>query len=88
MRAEIQQLLNERPELRQFIRQNPIWYRKLGRDPSLIPALEKEANFFYGKTIPQRVEKMQNHLGLAMMMIEMLKMGQQTVAQAAQGPLQ
>ncbi|WP_368506091.1 YlbE-like family protein [Alkalihalophilus sp. As8PL] len=84
---EIQQLLNERPELRQFIRQNPIWYRKLGRDPSLIPELEKEANFFYGKTIPQRVEKMQNHLGLAMMMIEMLKMGQQTVAQA-QGPLQ
>ncbi|WP_413379989.1 YlbE-like family protein [Alkalihalobacillus sp. 1P02AB] len=79
MRVELQQLLAEKPELRQFMRQNPIWYRKLTRNPNQIPELEKEANYFYGKTLPQRVEKMQNNLGLAMMMIEMFKMGKTTV---------
>lgn len=87
MRADIQQLLFERPELRQYIRQHPNWYRKLSRDPSQIPLLEKEANQFYGKTLPQRVEKVQNSLGLVMMMMEMLKMGQASGA-GAQGPSQ
>jgi hypothetical protein len=82
MRVEIQQLLLERPEIRQYIRQHPNWYRKLSRDPSQIPLLEKEANQFYGRTLPQRVEKVQNSLGLVMMLMEMLKMGQATVAEA------
>ncbi|MFC0558731.1 YlbE-like family protein [Halalkalibacter alkalisediminis] len=85
MRADIQQLLFERPELRQYIRQHPNWYRKLSRDPSQVPLLEKEANQFYGRTLPQRVEKVQNSLGLVMMMMEMLKMGQASVT-GAQGP--
>ncbi|WP_337957104.1 YlbE-like family protein [Alkalihalobacillus pseudalcaliphilus] len=76
---EIQQLLHEKPELRQFMRQNPIWYRKITREPHLIPEMEKESNYFYGKTFPQRVEKVQNNIGLAMMMIEMLKMGKNSL---------
>ncbi|MBP3952154.1 YlbE-like family protein [Bacillus suaedae] len=85
MRVEVQQFLAERQELRYFIRQNPNWYRKLSRDPSQVAILEKEANQFYGRTLPQRVEKVQNSLSLAMMMIEMLKMGQATPANP-QGP--
>ncbi|GAE29122.1 YlbE-like family protein [Halalkalibacter hemicellulosilyticus] len=81
MRLEVQQYLNEQPELRAFIRQHPNWYRKLSRDPSQMTLLEKEANQFYGRTFPQRVEKMQQSLGLIMMMMEMLKVGQTTVAQ-------
>lgn len=57
MRMEIQQLLFEQPELRQFIRQNPSWYRTLNRYPEEVPQLIKEANYFYGRTLPQRVEK-------------------------------
>lgn len=77
MRLEVQQYLYEQqPELRQFIRQHPNWYRKLSRDPSQISLLEKEANQFYGRTFPQRVEKMQESLGLIMMVMEMLKLGQ------------
>jgi hypothetical protein len=86
MRADIQQLLFERPDLRQYVRQHPIWYRKLSRDPNQIAILEKETNQFYGRTLPQRVEKVQNSLGLVMMMMEMLKMGQ-SVSGAA-GPSQ
>ncbi|TSB46301.1 YlbE-like family protein [Alkalicoccobacillus porphyridii] len=81
MRPDIIRLLNENHEFRAFIRQNPEWYRKLSRDPAAIQSLEKEANYFYGRTFPQRVEKMQSNIGLAMMMMEMLKMGQETVAQ-------
>ncbi|GAE24119.1 hypothetical protein JCM9140_25 [Halalkalibacter wakoensis JCM 9140] len=88
MRADVQRVLFERPELRQYIRQHPIWYRKLTRDPSQIPALEKEANQFYGRTLPQRVEKVQNSLGLVMMMMEMLKMNQSTNSVESQGPVQ
>ncbi len=80
MRLDVQQYLYENQELRYFVRQRPIWYRKLSRDPSLFPQLEKEANYFYGRTFPQRVEQIQNHLGLAMMLIEMMRMGQETVA--------
>ncbi|MDQ0206472.1 YlbE-like family protein [Alkalicoccobacillus murimartini] len=81
MRPDVIQLLNENEEFRNFVRQNPSWYRKLSRDPSVLQTLEKEANYFYGRTFPQRVERMQSNLGLAMMMMEMLKMGQDTVTQ-------
>ncbi|MBM0065283.1 YlbE-like family protein [Alkalicoccobacillus gibsonii] len=81
MRPEIIRMFNENQEFRLFVRQHPQWYRTLSRDPSAVQALEKEANRFYGRTFPQRVEKMQSNLGLAMMMMEMLKMGQDTVAQ-------
>ncbi|WP_100404591.1 YlbE-like family protein [Bacillus solitudinis] len=81
MRADIQQLFIERPELKQFVRQNPIWYRKLSRYPSQIINLEKEAKFFYGRTLPQRVEKVQSNLGLLMMLMEMIQMGQSTYEQ-------
>lgn len=81
MRPEIIRLLNENQELRTFIRQNPGWYRRLSRNPAEFQDLEKEANYFYGRTFPQRVERMQSNIGLAMMMMEMLKMGQDTVAQ-------
>ncbi|NEU29493.1 hypothetical protein GN156_01655 [bacterium LRH843] len=79
MRSDVYQYLYESQELRQYIRQNPNWYRKLSRDPGQLSELEKEANYFYGRTFPQRVEKVQNHLGFAMMMIEMLKMSQTTI---------
>ncbi|MCM3759321.1 YlbE-like family protein [Alkalihalobacillus oceani] len=85
MRRDVLQVLQASPELRQYVRQHPVWYRRLARDPGQLQAMEKEANYFYGRTLPQRVEKMQNQLGLAMMMIEMLRMGQATVAQAQAG---
>ncbi len=62
LRAEIQLVFNEYPELRQYVRQHPSWYRRLSREPSQLSALEKEANYFYGRTLPQRVEKVQSHL--------------------------
>ncbi|WP_017727174.1 YlbE-like family protein [Halalkalibacterium ligniniphilum] len=73
MRREIVQAMITQPELRRFVRQHPIWYRRLSRDPSLLAEMEKEANLFYGRTFSQRVEKFQQNLGLAMMLVEMLR---------------
>ncbi|WP_096199230.1 YlbE-like family protein [Bacillus sp. FJAT-45350] len=73
MRKEVQYFLNSQPELKQYIRQHPYWYRRLGREPYLIETLKKEADQFYGRTFPQRIEKFQGNLQLAMMLLQMLK---------------
>ncbi|WP_216830900.1 YlbE-like family protein [Alkalihalobacterium elongatum] len=74
MRNDINVLLRSQPEIKQFIRQHPHWYRKLSRDPYQIRQLEVEVNQFYGKTFPQRMERIQNNLQLAMMLLQMLQM--------------
>ncbi|ALA54717.1 YlbE-like family protein [Shouchella clausii] len=84
MREEVQRKIFEQPELKAFIRYHPEWYRRLGRQPDQLAAMEREANYFYGKTWPQRVEKMQNNVSMVMMLMEMLKMGQNTVAETVQ----
>ena len=63
--------LKSNPELLRFVRLNPIWYRYLARDPSRMNEIEKEAKIFYGKTIPQRLEKMSHHIQMASMLIQL-----------------
>lgn len=79
MRADVFLYLAANEDMRQFVRRHPIWYRKLSRNPSLFHQLEREADYYYGRTLPQRVEQFQNHLSLAMMLIEMMRMGQETI---------
>nr|WP_153735962.1 YlbE-like family protein [Aquibacillus halophilus] len=63
--------MRSRPELLKFIRLNPQWYRELTRNPSRIQDLEKEANVFYGRTVPQRIEKISNQVQMVSMLIQM-----------------
>lgn len=84
MREEIRMKLVQQPELREFLRYHPEWYRQLSRQPDKLGDMEKEAKYFYGKTFPQRVEKMQNNVGMVMMLMEMIKMGQSTVTETVQ----
>ncbi len=79
MRRDVYHYLKANEELRAYVRRHPIWYRKLSRRPSLLYQLEREADYFYGRTLPQRVEQLQNHLHLALMFIEMMKIGQETM---------
>lgn len=60
--------LQSDPKLIQFVRQHPIWYRYLMRDPTKVELLKKEAQRHYGKTLSQRIEK----VGHQMKMIDML----------------
>lgn len=63
------------PELHQFVRMHPYWYRKLGREPQSLNQLQEDAKLFYGKTVPQKLERLNNNLKLAMMFMQMLQPG-------------
>ncbi|MBU9720471.1 MULTISPECIES: YlbE-like family protein [Bacillaceae] len=73
MRPEVFQYIQQNTELHRFLRIHPSWYRKLSRDPSMLSQMEKEAKVFYGKTFPQRMDRLQNNMSMAMMLLEMMK---------------
>ncbi|SDY77008.1 YlbE-like protein [Evansella caseinilytica] len=73
MRSEVYQHIRNQPELHRFLRYNPRWYRILSRNPFALQQMEREAKVFYGKTFPQRMDRLQNNMNLAMMMLEMMR---------------
>ncbi|WP_047981373.1 YlbE-like family protein [Ornithinibacillus contaminans] len=76
MNQELYHYLQARPELMNFIRQNPYWYRYLTRDPSRVVEMEKEAKRFYGKTFTQKMDKMNQNIqmvGVLLQFAEMMK---------------
>ena len=73
MRHEVQLYINQHPEIKQFIRNNPMWYRYLSRNPESVIQLEQEVKHFYGKTFPQKIERFQSNLNMAMMLLDMIR---------------
>jgi hypothetical protein len=73
MRKEMHEYMKQRPDLKQFIRHNPIWYRYLSRDPQSLSQLENEVKVFTGKTIPQKLDRFQSNLNMAMMLLDMVR---------------
>lgn len=63
--------LQKDPKLVEFVRRNPIWYRYLSRDNACLDQLKKEADLYYGKTLPQRLERVHNQLQMLTMFIRM-----------------
>lgn len=73
MRHEVQLYLNQHPEMKQFVRNNPVWYRYLSRNPQSVRELEEEVKQFYGRTFPQKLDRFQSNLSMAMMLLEMAR---------------
>ncbi|WHY02264.1 YlbE-like family protein [Neobacillus sp. DY30] len=73
MRRDVHEYLNRQKELKKFIREQPIWYRKLSRNPYELQKLEIASLHYYKKTIPHRVEKFTNNVQMASMMFYMLQ---------------
>ncbi len=73
MRQELQVYIQQRPEMKQFIRHNPMWYRYLSRDPQLLTQLENEIKVYQGKTFPQKLDRFQSNLNMALMLLDMVK---------------
>lgn len=73
MDTETRIMLRERPELIRFIRVHPQWYRYLAREPASFSDLEREAKVYYGKTLPQRVERIGNQLQMLRLLAGMAK---------------
>ncbi|AIM17578.1 MULTISPECIES: YlbE-like family protein [Neobacillus] len=73
MRREVMEYLESRKDLKQFIRQQPQWYRKLSRNPYDLQALEVASLHYYKKTIPDQVEKFSQGVQMATMMYSMFQ---------------
>ncbi|WP_047984578.1 YlbE-like family protein [Ornithinibacillus californiensis] len=74
MNKELSHFLESRPDLKNFIRYNPIWYRYLTRDPSRISEIEQEAKRFYGKTLSQKLEKVNQNVQMVGMLLQFAEM--------------
>lgn len=73
MRQEVMQYIYSKNELKQFLREQPSWYRKLSREPTSLEEFEIASLHYFKKTIPHRVEKFSNSLHMASMMMNMLQ---------------
>ncbi|WP_423801622.1 YlbE-like family protein [Neobacillus sp. SAB-20_R2A] len=73
MRKEILEYVEGQKDLKRFIREQPLWYRKLSRNPYDIQSLEIAALHYYKKTIPDQVEKFTNGVQMASMMYSMFQ---------------
>lgn len=72
MRREIQNYLGTRPDLTRFVRENPNWYRLLTRNPEKIYEIEQQSRIFYGKTFPQKIDRIQQKVQLAQMLMSIM----------------
>lgn len=73
MRQEVRLLLSQRPDMKQFVRSNPEWYRYLSRNPQSIIRLEEQVKYYYGKTLPQKLDRFQENINMAMMLFNMVR---------------
>ncbi|WP_349410382.1 YlbE-like family protein [Pseudalkalibacillus sp. SCS-8] len=62
MRKEVIEYLDQRPDLKFIIREQPEWYRKLSRNPASLQELETEAKYFYGQTFGQKVDRLHGQI--------------------------
>jgi hypothetical protein len=73
MRRDVLDYLERQKDLKQFIREQPQWYRKLTRNPYDLQALEIASLHHYKRTIPHQVEKFSNSVQMASMMYHMFQ---------------
>ncbi|TRM12289.1 hypothetical protein FH966_11670 [Lentibacillus cibarius] len=69
MQTSVRNFLEQNPKLAHFVRFNPDWYRYLSRNPNSVMELEKASKSFYGKTLPQQVDKIGSHIQMASMLL-------------------
>jgi len=73
VRQDIFGVIKENQDYLRYIRLQPMWYRKLSRDPHLLEKMGTEATFHFEKSIPQRVNKLTNGVQVASIMLNMLQ---------------
>ncbi|WHY79217.1 YlbE-like family protein [Neobacillus sp. WH10] len=73
MRKEVLDYLERQKDLKQFVREQPLWYRKLTRNPEALQSLEIASLHYYKKTLPDQVEKFSNSVQMASMMYNMFQ---------------
>lgn len=73
MRMDMMEYIKADPDLIKFLREQPNWYRKLGRNPNDLQAFQISSLHYHGKTIPHKVEKFSNSVQMASMMMSLFQ---------------
>lgn len=73
MRADVLQHIYSQQDLIKFLREQPMWYRKLTRNPFEINKLEVHALNHYEKTIPHQVQRLSQGAQMASMLFGMFQ---------------
>jgi hypothetical protein len=73
MRPEVYHYIQTNQTLKRFLREQPIWYRKLSRNPNQLKAFENSSLYYYKKTVPHQIERLTNSLQMASMMFQLLQ---------------
>ncbi|MCP3741753.1 YlbE-like family protein [Rossellomorea sp. BNER] len=73
MRKEVIDYINAKIDLKNFLREQPTWYRTLSRNPHLLQQFEIASMNHFRRTIPHRVEKFSNGVQMASMMMHMFQ---------------
>ena len=73
MTVEVQLKINNDPRLKAFIREYPIWYKKLNRDPSLFQDFVNDMKNKYKLTTSDRISRVLDNIGMLEAFINVLK---------------
>ncbi|WP_108669813.1 YlbE-like family protein [Peribacillus acanthi] len=73
MRQDIYDIINANEDMKNYIRTQPLWYRKLMRNPHELEKMETESKYFYKKSIPHRVSQLSNGVQMANIMLNMIQ---------------
>lgn len=71
MQPGLYQYLESRDDLLKFMRMNPEWYRKITREPGLLPTMEQESKEYFGQTVTQKMERFNNQIQMVQMLMQM-----------------
>lgn len=72
MRQDVYEFIESDQDLLAYLRQQPIWYHRLSRNPQDLRKMEAEAKYYFKKSIPDRVNQLSNGVQMASMVVSML----------------
>ena len=72
MTIETQLKISSDPMLIRFIREYPIWYKYLNRNPSFLNQMEDEMKTAYKLTTKDRIDKIKDTLSFAQSFIDII----------------
>ncbi|WP_019242431.1 MULTISPECIES: YlbE-like family protein [Bacillus] len=73
MRQDLYEWIKGNEDQLKYLRLQPIWYRRLMRNPHEIEKLGTESVYHFEKSIPQRVSQLTNGVQVASMMLNMIQ---------------
>jgi len=72
MRSDVYEYIQANYDLKRFLREKPIWYRYLSRNPGQLENMHIDMMHYYKKTIPHKVSSFSQSLQLVSMMLGMM----------------